>query len=83
MRRDEALQAIENAQSRKEEIESVCTEAHHTINNLCYQVNFWEKKYQNLRDVRQITPIRMKINNVIKLWSDVQDTGHITVFDKN
>ena len=45
--RDEALHAIENAQSRIQEIESVCTEAHHTINDLVYQVNYWEKKYQN------------------------------------
>ena len=47
---DEALQAIENAQSRIEEIESVCTEAHHTINDLVCQVNYWEKKYQNLKE---------------------------------
>ena len=46
---DEALQAIENARTKVQEIEDVCTEAHHTINDLCYQVNFWEKKYQNLK----------------------------------
>ena len=48
--RDEALHAIENAQSRIQEIEDVCTEAHHTINDLVYQVNYWEKKYQNLKE---------------------------------
>ena len=40
---DEALQAIENAQSRIEEIESVFTEAHHTINDLVCQVNYWKR----------------------------------------
>ena len=47
---DEALSALENAQSKIQEIEDVCTEAHHTINDLCYQVNFWERKYQNLKE---------------------------------
>ena len=47
---DEALQTIEQAQSKIQEIEDVCTEAHHTINDLCYQVNFWEKKYKNLKE---------------------------------
>ena len=47
---EEALEALGNAQSKIEEIESVCTEAHHTINDLCCQVNFWEKKYQNLKE---------------------------------
>ena len=48
--RDEALQAIEQAQSKIQDIEDVCTEAHHTINDLCYQVNYWEKKYKNLKE---------------------------------
>ena len=47
--RDTALEAIEKAQSKIKEIESVCTDAHHTINDLVYQVHYWEKKYQNLK----------------------------------